>query len=132
MPVIACNTIITNSTRFLGFTIDSTLSWKDHIVELKSKLNKACYAVRAIKPFMSLNVLKMIYFSSVHSVMSYGIIFWGKSHHSDSICKIQKRIIRIITNTGRHDSCCQLYKQLQILPLPSQYAVFSHYLFCLP
>ena len=55
--------------------------------------------------------------------MSYGITFWGNSHYSDSIFKIQKRI-RIITNTGRHDSCRQLYKQLQILPLPSQY-IFS-------
>ena len=124
--IIASNTIITNinSTRFLGLIIDSTLSWKDHIVELTLELNKACYAIRAIKPYMSLDVLKMIYFSYVHSVMLYGIIFWGNSHYSDSIFKIQKIIIRIITNTGRRDSCCQLYKQLQILQLPSQY-IFS-------
>ena len=104
--------------------IDNTLSWKDHIVDLTSKLNKACYATRVIEPFMSLDVVKMIYFSYVHSVVSYGIIFWGNSHHSDGIFEIQKRIIRIITNTGRFDSCHQLYKQLQILPLPSQY-IFS-------
>jgi len=73
---------------------------------------------------MSLDVLQMIYFSYVHSVMSYGIIFGGNSHHSDSTFKIQKRIIRIITNIGRCDSCHQLYKQLQILPLSSQY-IFS-------
>jgi hypothetical protein len=66
----------------------------------------------------------MIYFSYVHSVMSYGITFWGNSHHSNSIFKIQKRIIRIITNTGSHDSCHQLFKQLQILSLPPQY-IFS-------
>jgi len=44
MQIIASNTISTNinSTRFLGLIIDSTLSWKDHIVELTSKLNKAC------------------------------------------------------------------------------------------
>ena len=53
-----------------------------------------------------------------------GIIFRGNSHHSDRIFKIQKRMIRIITNTGRQDSCHQLYKQLQILPLSSQY-IFS-------
>jgi hypothetical protein len=56
----------------------------------KSKLNKACYALRAIKPFMSLDVLRTIYFSYVHSVMSCGIIFWGNSHYSDSIFKIKK------------------------------------------
>jgi hypothetical protein len=66
----------------------------------------------------------MIYYSYVHSVMSYGIILGGNSHHSDRIFKIQKRIIRIITNTGGRVSCRQLYKQLQILPLPSQY-IFS-------
>jgi hypothetical protein len=126
MQIIASNTIITNinSTRFLGLIIDSALSWKGHIVELTSKLNKACYAITAIEPFMSLDVSKTIYFSYVHSVMSYCIIFEGNSHHSDSIFKIQKIIIRIITNTGRCDSCHQLYKQLQILPLPSQY-IFS-------
>jgi len=70
---------------------------------------------------MSSYVLKIRYFSYVQSVTSYGIIFWGNSHRSDSIFKIQKRMIRIITNTGRRDSCHHLYKQLQILPLPSQY-----------
>jgi hypothetical protein len=65
MQIIASNTIIThiNSTRFLGLIIDSTLSWKDHIVDLTSKLNKA---IRVIKPFMFLDVLKIIYFSYVH------------------------------------------------------------------
>lgn len=117
------NSLITSidSTRFLGLVIDNTLSWKEHVVELSAKLNKACYAIRAIQPFMTLEVLKSVYFSYVHSVMSYGIIFWGNSHHSNNVFKIQKRIIRIITNSGRRDSCRQLYKQLQILPLPSQY-----------
>ena len=126
LQITASNTLITNvtSTKFLGLTIDNTLSWKEHIAELTSKLNKACYAIRVIKLFMTLKVLKMIYFSYVHSVLAYGIIFWGNLHHSDSIFKIQKRIIRIITNSGNRDSCCQLYRQLQILPLPSQY-IFS-------
>jgi hypothetical protein len=31
------------------------------------------------------------------------------------------RVIRIVTNKGRRDSCRQLFKQLQILTLPSQY-----------
>jgi hypothetical protein len=73
---------------------------------------------------MSLDVLRTIYFSYVHSVISYDIIFWGNSHLSTNIFKIQKKIIRIITNIGRRDSCHKLFSQLQILPLPSQY-IFS-------
>jgi len=77
---------------------------------------------------MSVHILRMIYFSYVHSVMSYGIIFLCNSHHSNSIFKIQKRIIKIITNTGSCDSCRQLFKQLRILSLPSQY-IFSLFVF---
>ena len=97
------NSVISNinSTKFVGLIVDSTLSWKDHISELASKLNKACYAIRAIKPLMSLEVLKTVYYSYVHSALSYGIIFWGNSHFSDSIFKIQKRILRVITNSGK-------------------------------
>ena len=110
MQIISSNTIITNinSTKFLGLIIDRTLSWKDHITGLTSKLSKACYAMWVIKPFMSLNVMKMIYYSCVHSVISYGLTFWSNSHVSDSIFKIQKRIIRVITNSGRRDLCRDL------------------------
>jgi len=62
--------------------------------------------------------------SYFHSIMSHGIIFWGNSHLSSNFFKIQKRIIRIINNKSKHDSCHHLYKQLQILTLPSQY-IFS-------
>jgi len=124
IQIIASLSVITNinSTKFLGVIVDNTLSWRDYTVELTSKLNRACYVIRAII-LLSLNILRTIYFSYVHSVVSYGIIFWSNSHHGNSF-KIQKVIIRIVTNTGRRDSCRRLYKQLQILSLPPQY-IFS-------
>ena len=61
-------------------------------------------------------------------MMSYGIIFWGNSHYSVNIFKIQKRIIRINTNSNRYDTCRPLFKHLRILPLASQY-IFSILLF---
>ena len=47
---------------------------------------------------------------------------------TNNIFGIQKRIIRIITNKSRRDSCRQVYKQLQILTLPGQY-VYSLLMF---
>ena len=107
-----------NTTKFLGLTIDNIISWKNHILDLTSKLNTA---IRAAKPLMSLKALMMIYFSYFHSLMSYGIIFWGNCHASNDIFKLQKRIIRILTNKTRYDSCRSSFKQLQILTLSSQY-----------
>jgi len=63
----------------------------------------------------------MVYYSCFHSVMSYGIIFWGTSPYSNNILRIQKRIIRIITNSSKRESCRQLYKQQQILTVYGQY-----------
>ncbi len=79
IQIVVPNSIIlnVNSTKFLGLTIDSSLSWKDHNSDLTSKLNKACFAVRAIKPVMSSNVLRTVYFYYFQSIMSYDIIFWG-------------------------------------------------------
>ena len=73
-------------------------------------------------------ILRMVYFSYFHSIMSYGIIFWGNSHSSINIFKIQKRIIRIMTKSNKRDTCRPLFKKLGILPLPSQY-IFSLLLF---
>ena len=97
--------VTAQSLKFLGLIIDTTLIWKHHIGELTSRLNKACYAIRSIKPFMSIDVLRSTYFSYAHSIISYGIIFWGNSSYSEEIFKIQKRIIRIFMNSSRNASC---------------------------
>jgi len=60
---------------------------------------------------MSLEVMRLLYFSYFHSVLSYRIIFWGNSVHSKYIFKIQKRTIRIITNAGIRDLCQDLFKK---------------------
>jgi len=36
--------------KFLGI-IDSNLSWEQHIDDIIPKFNKACFAVRSVKPF---------------------------------------------------------------------------------
>jgi hypothetical protein len=76
----------------LGINIESTLSRKNHITNLSGKLNKACYAIRAIKPFMPQESMKMIYYSYVHSLLSYGIIFWDNAPHNENIFNSKKDI----------------------------------------
>jgi hypothetical protein len=112
------------NTRFLGITIDGSLSWKHHTEGLEIKLSRACYAIRSLRPFISRKSIKTIYFAYFHAVMSYGIIFWGNSPHSISIFKLQKRAIRIITKSRSRDSCREFFKNLDILPFYSQY-IFS-------
>jgi len=119
--------IVTHCT-FLGLTIEETLSWKCHINQILLRLSSACYTIKVITLLLSEDTLKMIYYSYVHSIITYCIIFWGNSPHNTDIYTIQKRIIRILTKSRSRDSCRQLFKWLEILPLQSQY-IFSVLLF---
>jgi hypothetical protein len=114
-----------HNTNFLGLTLDTTLSWKTHINQLSSKLNSACYVSRSLKSVISTMNLRTIYFSYVHSIATYGIIFWGNSPDSYNIFKLQKRAIRIIMNADNKVSWHELFKKLNILPLYSN--IYCHY-----
>jgi hypothetical protein len=63
----------TSNAKFLGLIITNSLSWKDHITQLISKLSKACYVLWCIRPFMSHDALKSVYYY-FHSPISYGVI----------------------------------------------------------
>ena len=111
----------TCTTKFLGLTLENTLSWKTHIDTIVPKLSSATFAIRTVKPFLSQDSLKMIYYSYFHSIMTYGLILGGNSHYSNTIFRLQKRIIRIIVGLRSRDSCREHFKKLKILPLQSQY-----------
>jgi hypothetical protein len=78
-------------TKFLGLEIDDNLSWHCHIDQMTPKLNKVSYAIRFLKPLLPFEALRMVYFSTFHSIISYGIIFWDSSTYSKIIFKTQKK-----------------------------------------
>ena len=129
-PIGCNNNFISNSTstKFLGVIIEYTLSWKVHIDHHLPKLCVPCYSVRTVKPFMCQKNLNSVYCSYFHSLMTYGIIFWGNSTHSIHVFRLHERVIRIVTDSGLRDFCRQLFKKLGILLLMSQY-IFSFLLF---
>jgi hypothetical protein len=112
---------IANERKFLGLHINNNLSWKTHIESIKNKLSSACYVMMLVKPYVTANTLKMIYYSYFHSIMTYGLIFCGNSPDSIKIFRLQKKIIRIMMHCRSRDSCRKLFPNLEILPLPSQY-----------
>ena len=108
-------------TKFLGVWLDDTLKWFTHTEHLANKLSKLCFALLLIRRVSHLETTRVLYFSYFHSVISYGIIFWGNSPNSKFIFRLQKRAIRIMMQVPRITSCREYFKRLQILPLPCIY-----------
>jgi len=106
--------------RLLELELDNNMNWKNHVTKILPKLSRACYAVRTMYSFSSLNTLKMIYFAYFHSVINYGIIFWGNSSESNKIFSAQKKIVRIMTRSRHKTSCKPLLQSLGIMTITSQ------------
>jgi hypothetical protein len=108
-----------NNIKFLGLIIETNLSWRTHIDKLLLKLGTV-YVLRTLKSYMSRNVLIMIYYAYFHSILTYGIIFWGNSPYTINLFRLQKKAIRIICGIHNRVSCKEYFKQLKI----------DHYKFC--
>ena len=98
---------ITNATeiKFLGLIMGDTLSWKQHIEQVVSKMCTACFPLRNIKHIVPLNTLRILYSTHIHSIISYDIIFWGGTSYANKVFILKKKIIGVITNTKSRDSC---------------------------
>ena len=56
------------NTKFLGITLDNTLPWRTHINMIIPKMSSTCFAIRAVRPSLSQESMK-IYYSYFHSIM---------------------------------------------------------------
>jgi hypothetical protein len=67
---------------------------------------------------------KSVNFAYFHSLMKYGKIFWDNSSDSKKVFIPQKKIVRIMMGVKPQNSCRDLFKRLQIVPLTCEY-IFS-------
>jgi len=107
--------------KFLGIYINDTTNWKYHMEHIFPKLRAVCCAMRIIKPYMPLEMLKIVYYYNFNSIINYGLTFWGISPHSKKIFRMQKRIVKIMMGCRKEVSRRNLFRKLKILPLMSQY-----------
>ena len=129
----ACNVILNRDilnfvekTVFLGITLDSKLQWGPHLTSVAGRLSSAAYAVRKIRQLTDVDTARLVYFSYFHSIMSFGILLWGRAADIDSIFILQKRAVRAIYNLCRRESLRELFKKINIMTIPCQYIVYEN------
>lgn len=108
-------------TKFLGLFIDSSLNWEAHVDNLCKKLSTVCFVLYRLSQVSSLNVMLSYYYAGMYSRIRYGIIFWGCSHHTLRIFRLQKKAVRTIAGVSRYTTCRNIFKQLNMLTVPCIY-----------
>jgi hypothetical protein len=93
---------------FLGIYITENLKWNTQVRLLSPKLGKVFHTIILLK-VMSPYVIRSIYYAHFHALLRYGIIFGGGDDESNTIFKIQKRVIQIIRGASKYTSCRQIF-----------------------
>jgi len=103
--------------------VNDAINWKFYIEYILPVLSAVCYAIRIIKPYMSLETLKIIYYFNINSIINYDLPFWGTSYHSKNIFRMQKKIFEFMMGCRKEVSCRNMFRKSKILPLMSQYVL---------
>ena len=98
---------------FLGFLIDKHLTWKNHLNSISKKISKIIGIMCRLKHFLPKSILHTIYNSLIVPHINYGILLWG--HKSDKLFTLQKKAVRIISDTKYNAHTDPLFKTLEIL-----------------
>ena len=117
---IDCNNIQqVNKTKFLGSVIEEHLNWAMHILHLCNIIARNVGILQKLRYFIPAYVLKIIYHSLVLSHLQYCTLLWANSYHSHlhNLRQLQKKAIRIISNTDYLAHSSKLFLNLKLLKL---------------
>ena len=67
---------------FLGVPIDDRLNWKAHTMALKLKLSRQCGILYKVRDRLSLQVLRLVYYSLIYPHLLYCNIIWSSTYQS--------------------------------------------------
>ena len=98
---------------FLGLTIDEYLSWKPHVLKISNKIARTLGIMCRLKNFLPMNVLRILYNSSILPHPQYSILAWG--FRMGPLDKLQKRAVCIITRSKYNCHTDPLFRKLNLL-----------------
>ena len=90
--------VIKEPIQYLGIYTDEGLTWKSHIMKVSATIYRAIFCINRLKNILPEGSLKSLYYSLVHSHLTYGIQIWGASASVSKLENLQKIIIRVIKN----------------------------------
>ena len=98
---------------FLGLTLDEHLSWRPHQNKVSSKISRTIGVLNRLKRQLPFFILRMLYNSLILPFLQYAVLCWGQN--PTRIVKLQKRAVRVITNSKYNAHTEPLFKRTNLL-----------------
>jgi hypothetical protein len=74
-----------HNIKFLGLQLDIQLTRKTHIDQLVQKLSTAYFIMRRLVHILHTDTPRTVYFAYFHSLVKYGIVYWGNSTNMERV-----------------------------------------------
>ena len=109
----------TQEERLLGLDIDPTLSWSNHVTNLRKKLLKRVAVLARIKKFLPTKYRIILFNASIKPILEYCVSVWASCNVGllDEIFKVQKRCARLILDAPFQARTLPLFYKLRWLPI---------------
>ena len=114
-------------TKFLGVTIDSHLTWNNHISNITSHVAKGIGILYRIKHLLPPKSLLMLYNTLILPYITYGNLIWGNCGISklNHIFLLQKKVVRICSNSSYMTHTDPLFYRMKILKVNDINTLFT-------
>ena len=112
-----------NDAKFLGITIDETLTWKKQVENICKICARNIAVLNKIKLFLPSSAMFRLYCTLVLPYLNYGLLLWGNSNKESmtKIFRIQKRALRTISNSSYLSPTKPLFEKYSILNVFDMY-----------
>ncbi len=110
---------IVNDIKYLGITIDTHLKWQDHVDNVCKKIGIKLAILRRIKPFLTKDILKTVYNTTVLPLFDYASIVWCSCGEGNlkRLQILQNKAMRIILSAHYLTSSKDLLAELQFMSI---------------
>ena len=79
----------TQSFKYLGVTLNQSMSWADHVDAISTKINQRIGLIRRIRDVLPLQVRVTLYNTLILPLFDYGDVIWGDKNNDTIMSELQ-------------------------------------------
>ena len=121
------------SVRYLGILLDSNLKFDKHVEYVCRKVARCTGIFYKLRSYVQPKTILVLYYSLVYPFIIYCILIWGGTFptHLNKLILLQKKIIRIATNSTYNAHTTALFYENNILKFVDVFKLFlGCYAYC--